>query len=432
MNPASDKQITLCVLTYVILIVALVLVVLWDVPQAKGQGVDTGGWRASGGVVDLHQYGTGPSCPTGGCPTTTRGGSVWVGAGVNRYSQPAPRQVQSRQPRPAIAQMFAGQFAGSGVYVGKVANRHIVLTAKHLGGVNSVRFGDGSTAQVADAYTDRYGYDLAAFIVGSVTVAPIALGNTPQRGEVVTIASYPSGRYDERSGPVAGFYPAQGDQPWGDMDMGFACGGPGDSGGAVLNRSGQLVGIHCGRSPGRSMAVSAPAIKDFLSRVGVQIASKQPQQPSPVLPHPGEKPKDPPLVPIPDSRFSEITAKLDDLAKRLDEIPAGRTGDSGQQGARGLQGLTGDQGPPGVGERGPKGPEGPSGSQGDQGEPGISPTINLDDLAEKVLAKLPAPEAGSLDDAQVNRIVAAVLDKIKRQPQRPLAPSYFEVLPHGK
>lgn len=330
----------------VALAVAVILLAL--AAAVRGQEpLDTGGWRASSDAIRLHQYGISPPCPTGSCPTT-RGANVWVGAGINRYGGSIVGQRQSQQrSRPYVCQMLRSGFAGSGAYVGQVAGRHVVLSAKHIGAVSSVRFGDGSTSRVTAAFTDRYGYDLAAFVVDSASVAPTILGNVPQQGDVVTIAGWPGGRYGERSGPVAGFLPPQSGQQWGDLDLGFACGGPGDSGGPVLDRSGRLVGIHYGRGPGRALAVSAPAISDFLSRVASQIG-ESPNGPPPLLPGPGpaETPDDP-LVPIepeqptPDDRFDAINTRLDELAAAIKAIPAGAKGEQGPQGERGLTGLTG-------------------------------------------------------------------------------------------
>ena len=111
-------------------------------------------------------------------------------------------------------------------------------------------------------------------------------------------------------------------------------------------------GMQCG--PGGCSSGACPPPRTRFTRPMPQFPRRQPivrqvpRQPDlPMVPVVDEPTLDPPLVPIPQQphNHDEINAKLEELAKMISEIPAGRTGDTGQQGARGLQG---EPGVPGV------------------------------------------------------------------------------------
>ena len=68
----------------------------------------------------------------------------------------------------------------------------------------------------------------------------------------------------------------------------------------------------------------------------------------------------------------------------------------GEQGPKGDKGDTGAQGEPGIqgpkGDTGSTGPEGPQGPKGDPGSDWIPSEQELDDIADRVIAKLPTTE----------------------------------------
>ena len=71
----------------------------------------------------------------------------------------------------------------------------------------------------------------------------------------------------------------------------------------------------------------------------------------------------------------------------------GDTGETGPQGPQGVKGDTGEQGPKGdKGDTGSTGPEGPQGPKGDPGSDWIPSEQELDDIADRVIAKLPTTE----------------------------------------
>ena len=76
--------------------------------------------------------------------------------------------------------------------------------------------------------------------------------------------------------------------------------------------------------------------------------------------------------------------------------PKGDKGDTGEQGPKGDKGDTGAQGEPGIqgpkGDTGSTGPEGPQGPKGDPGSDWIPSEQELDDIADRVIAKLPTTE----------------------------------------
>ena len=308
----------------------------------------------------------------------------------------------------AIVGVQAGQNAGSGVYVA-LGERGGVLTVAHIVNASktaTVTWSDGTTSN-GKAHYDKYGHDVGIVVVTHPTIKPLVLADAdPVPGSRVEFVT--------RGGPehrLRSFWSAfEGERQLvnGSDALYTVAVSPGDSGGAILDSSSRVVGIvSAGRTrtingegwPVYRGSVSAPRgpIRAFLQRAlcppggcppgggapprrrgpilewerGGQIEFYPPRRPDPppVLPGPGlEPPLDPPLVPIQppgvdQGHVDAINGRLDKLEEMIAVIPAGRTGDTGQQGGQGIQGKAGRN--------------------------GVSPTIDLDALAEKVAAKLP-------------------------------------------
>lgn len=225
----------------------------------------------------------------------------------------------------------------AGVYVGVIEGRGITLTCWHAArhGVRCV----GRERPVAITQ-DKYGYDMAAVLTRPLEVPVAILGAQARQGEEVTVIGYPGDRYGTHTGRVMGYFEIESGQPWGDL-MIDASSSDGDSGGAVLNSSGQLVGLVWGTAADGSSstaAVSGPAIADFLCRIQIMLA--------------GEEPAEETALPIPGSSSSgcELAILVQQNAEAIAVLvatasvpgPQGEPGPPGKKGETGLQGKAFD------------------------------------------------------------------------------------------
>ena len=155
----------------------------------------------------------------------------------------------------------------AGVYVGVIEGRGITLTCWHAAKEGICAVG----AERPEGVTkDKYGYDMAAVLTRPLDVPAAVLGPEASRGDTVSIIGYPGGRYGKHFGRVADYLRDGGSTgPWPDFSIDVASRG-GDSGGAVLDGNGRLVGLLWGTASDgsqSSVAVSVRAIADFLRRI---------------------------------------------------------------------------------------------------------------------------------------------------------------------
>jgi len=249
----------------------------------------------------------------------------------------------------------------AGIYVGTIGGRGVTLTCLHAAEYGVTRVAD---AQPEEIRTDKFGYDMVAVFHRPLRRPAVVIATDVQQGESITVVGYPGGRLLRKVGRIIGWL-APGRHPWGDMRTTVICSN-GDSGGAILNSRGQLVGMVWGTSTSDSAAISHLAVSDFICRLRVQFEqpAESPSDPAPdeISDPPEEEPLPP--IPVPDTRptgWDELwelieanaaliaanAAAIRELSERAAVPgPVGPQGEAGSPGPPGLQGNPGPAGPP--------------------------------------------------------------------------------------
>ena len=282
---------------------------------------------------------------------------------------------------------------GSGVYVeyGKLRG---VLTAAHIitGRKTVVQFSDGMKSMADSSTIDKFGHDIAfIFLVAPGFITPVSMAKQdPLRGDRVELVTRGGPEHRLRSfwatvkivGPGTSKY---------DCDV-----LNGDSGGAILNTQGQLIGIQSfgskkivgqtawGAYRGSGSA-SCGRIRDFLGRIAKcgpkgcplpknkqfyppasLVPVQKPDRPVPQPPVKRQLPNTPLGLSIDyDKLVKMILAKIDPEDFRGPVGPVGPAGETGLRGGPGLKGRNG--------------PMGPSGTVG---------VVDLDDLAKRIKKRI--------------------------------------------
>jgi hypothetical protein len=171
---------------------------------------------------------------------------------------------------------------GSGTLVSKGDSTATVLTCSHLFDNSTssiiVTFSDGTRFGARLIERDRAN-DLAALLIRVPAVSPIEVDDAQPTG-VLTACGYGNdGRFRGVRGAITGTAQAVG-ATFPSMQIGGAV-RPGDSGGGVLNTTGQLVGVVWGCRDGETYLTCGPPLRDFLSRVLPSIARREPERPRP-------------------------------------------------------------------------------------------------------------------------------------------------------
>ena len=319
--------------------------------------------------------GQGPCPPGTQCATQSVQGSVgmfgrataWQDGSMTLRGGLGGATMRVETPSVASAASVVPVFVGddptptAGVYVGVIAGHGVTLTAWHAA-KHGVRSAGG--AEPIDIHFDKLGHDMAAVLSRPLNVPVIVLGPSANVGQVVTIIGYPGGLPRQHSGRVTGHCQPEAGQRWGDLQIGVAS-SDGDSGGAVVDREGRLVGLLWGTASNgsaSSVAVSVSAIADFLRRVKIMLAGGQ------------AEPKRLPLVPVVPP-VSESSPDCEELRILI------------QQNAAAIASMLECIAVPG-----PKGDTGERGLQGEKGLPGLqgeSSVIDYDELAAEVVKRLP-------------------------------------------
>jgi hypothetical protein len=340
----------------------------------------------------------------------------------------------------AVCRVQCGDRGGSGVLI-QYGDLRGVLTAAHLFGQSdraTCTWPDGAQA-TGGATIDKYGNDVAWVFVCHPTIEPLTIAETsPPRASSVEFIAYGGPRRELRH--------------WWASYSGLDFGGAeytgyvvsGDSGGAILDTRHRLIGIQsCGLTSQSSRSDwatyrgggSAPltCIRAFIQRVrqkwqcGPQGCTPQgcrpqrqddfyppqqqpvqPVQPSPIQPVSPVKPETSPDC-VTQEQFAGLAVRVEKLESAITSLG----GIVAQWKA--TPGPEGPQGP--QGERGPQGPPGPPGAPGNTISG--SQTVDIDDLVDAVIAKLPASLRGERGPAgesgHVNvRIVTESGDELYR------------------
>ncbi|MGE3289129.1 MAG: S1C family serine protease [Pseudonocardia sp.] len=204
-----------------------------------------------------------------------------VDAAVQRGVQAAQEAQQALPPDAAVAYQTIGPSLvtvtsrradllgqGSGIIVNETGS---VLTALHVvAGAEAIRvdFADGtsSTAMIASARPEQ---DVAVLTVDRLpeVVVPAVLAGPPAIGDTVFAVGDPLGlRRSLSAGVVSALdrtIGGAGTPPLGDLIQFDAAVNPGNSGGPLLNRAGQVVGI--------VTALANPADEDFFVGIGFAV-----------------------------------------------------------------------------------------------------------------------------------------------------------------
>jgi hypothetical protein len=245
------------------------------------------------------RYCTG-SCPT--CPTCRPSRQVVVGTPA--ASANAANVDSSSHCRITVG----GSTLGSGTLVDRDDSIGLVLTCAHLFDESIsqiiVAFPHGGRF-VAKLVDIDHAQDLAALAIRRPDVDPLLIATSEPAGTLVACGFGPHGVFASFQGVITGQATAVGASYASTTIAGAVR--PGDSGGAVLNTSGQVVGVVWGQRDGQTYATCGRPVCDFLTRVRdkvfpkVVVANKvpaanstptpPPQTPSPQPPNSSPQPQ---------------------------------------------------------------------------------------------------------------------------------------------
>lgn len=237
----------------------------------------------------------------------------------------AVARIENRLPGGAV-------ICGSGVLVAKDQTWGWVLTCQHLfrEGVGQVTVWLPQGAQLA-AYQGRLlgqsaGDDLAVVGIAAPPNVPVPLAEAPPRaGEVVVLAGYGrSGVCRMVGAPVLGYVQTP-SQPLAATLQVQASSREGDSGGPMLNRAGQVVGIIWGTDGYRTVGTFCGRIRQFLAGIlgreapGSSGGSSE-AVPLPVAPVVPQTPRLPVVPEGQEASPAEDASLLARLQARLEEL----------------------------------------------------------------------------------------------------------------
>jgi hypothetical protein len=388
-KPMSERSLAFLMLVIGVVLMTWLLMFAFSTPSANGQTPNC------------------PDHPEGFCPQPPRG-QPWYGQPIGPPSQWAtpvrPALPQSRPGHEAVVRIIVGsgfgRSYGSGAIVDSTGPTAVVLTAAHLftnehgrenhsDAINVIVAGKCYKAKLLrplDTTQDLAALEIVNPNVGRVYIRKLALpmgskawayGYGPigspyhgAGGRLVRMVSFDKGKTFD-----AGEYSLVARK--------------GDSGGPILDETGYLVGVISGEDGRTTCGAFFPRIRAFLrcvlppypNRPGVIFPKPVVVLPvRPTVPSPLPAPEPSPTLPTPEP--SPVLAPTIDYEKLAALVYAKIQADAerfrGPVGAIGLQGL-----------RGQAGPQGEAGPQGDTGGAGPTPAININDITQAVIAKLP-------------------------------------------
>lgn len=273
--------------------------------------------------------------------------------------QPAvPSARETQRPNLAIVRITSTDgrqiFLGSGTVVGPDR----VLTADHVLPPQptniEVAFADGQRVNATILARDP-GNDLAALAIPTAERLKYRIAEAiPAIGDRTWTAGYgdSSNRFRHVYGPLRHHATAKGGAP-GQTLVVAGSARDGDSGGPLINAAGRLVGVISGSDGKVVVGTCCLKIREFLGSIRRPPGGAWP----PLPPAPGER--------GPQGEPGPIAPDTDPLADRLDALEE-----------RIMAAVAAI-------------PAGPQGEPGPQGPPGASAEIDMDDLVEKVMDRLP-------------------------------------------
>jgi hypothetical protein len=202
---------------------------------------------------------------------------------------------------------------GSGTLIDRDASTGLVLTCAHLF--------DGATGQIVVTLPqagrfaariieiDRQN-DLAAISIRRPEAEPLQAAGDEPTGLLTACGYGPAGVFRAIRGRITGHATIVGSSVPSTIIAGAVR--PGDSGGAVLNTSGQLVGVIWGQRDGQTYATCGRIVREFLNRIRSKIVARPIADANPSSPSP-ESP-----APIPEFDWKTWTTELDARLRALD------------------------------------------------------------------------------------------------------------------
>jgi trypsin-like peptidase len=221
--------------------------------------------------------------------------------------------------------------AGSGTLVRRSSSTGLVLTCAHLfddaTGRIIVTFAGGQRFAARLVERDR-AHDLAALLIRRPDVEPVAVSDEEPSGVLSACGYGPNGQLHCFRGNITGAAIAAGAVHPSLTIAGAAR--PGDSGGGVLNTSGQLVGVVWGQRDGHTYATCGRPVHEFLKRILSRSAGQPPRAPgdrfSRVPSRPGVVDPEHGIVDSGEDIESRIKARFDAIEKHLKQIATEKDG----------------------------------------------------------------------------------------------------------
>jgi hypothetical protein len=166
--------------------------------------------------------------------------------------------------------------SGSGTLILRNEKFGLVLTCSHLfdgtPGRVVIEFADGQRFDGRLVERDTV-HDLAALLIRRPSIEPIALDRDDPDGVLSSCGYGPEGAFRTIQGSVVGSAMGKGASFASVVISGEVR--PGDSGGAVLNAAGRLVGVVWGKVNGETYAMCGKPVREFVKRIWDRaVASK--------------------------------------------------------------------------------------------------------------------------------------------------------------
>lgn len=183
-----------------------------------------------------------------------------------------PNPTESHLPHPAVVRVVVDERTslshGSGVLVAAQDDHALVLTNWHVvrdvAGPIQVTFPSGFTSPARIVKFDK-DWDLAALGIWNPNVAPLPIAKSPPKiGDPLTIAGYGSGQYRSITGRCKQFVSPGIRFPYEMIEVSVEA-RKGDSGGPILNQSGEVAGVLFGASTGSTSGSHSGRVRRFLT-----------------------------------------------------------------------------------------------------------------------------------------------------------------------
>jgi hypothetical protein len=192
---------------------------------------------------------------------------------------------------------------GSGTLIATNGSEGLVLTCAHLfdSSTQSISVTFASIGRYAARLIERdRANDLAALTIQSPQIATIAVSNDAPAGLLTACGFGPNGQFRCIRGAIAGQATAVG-ASYPSLTI---CGAvrPGDSGGGLLNTSGELVGVIWGQRDGLTYATCGRPVREFLNRVCQRAGASPP----------------------PSGNMTDQTARINELDLRIKQLDAAK------------------------------------------------------------------------------------------------------------